>query len=92
MTNLGQLTEEVGELARIMVREFGEQSWKKGKEPENIKDELGSEISDILFVLTCIANQTWIDLEQYRKEWMDKRSGRDKQRHWDNEKLTSKLD
>ena len=92
MTNLAQLTEEVWEIARVMVREYGEQSWKKWKKPEDPTQELGDEIADVLFVLTCIANQTWVDLQAVRDRWMDKRCNRDKERHWDNEKLTSKLE
>ncbi len=88
---MAQLTEEVGELARVMVREYGEQSRKKWKEPDNVKEELWWEIADILFVLTCIANQTWIDVQEHRDAWMNKRSTRDKDRHKDNEKLTSKI-
>lgn len=87
MTNLGQLMEEVGEVARIMIRDYGEQSRKQWKEKEALWDEL----ADVLFVLTCIANQTGVDLDTVWKKWMDKRCNRDKDRHWDNEKLTSKL-
>ncbi len=91
MTNCAQLTEEVWEVARVMVREYGEQSRKKGKKPEDPTQELGDELADVLFVLTCIANQTWVDLEAAWKRWMDKRNGRDKDRHKANEKLTSKI-
>ena len=58
MTNCGVLTEEVGEVARILAREYGEQSRKKGSKPENVTDALGDELADVLFVLTTIANQT----------------------------------
>jgi len=91
MTNLAQLTEEVGEVASIIVREYGEQSWKKEKKPEDPKKELADELADVLFVLVAIANQTDIDLEAAWNRWMDKRNARDKERHWDNEKLTEKL-
>ena len=88
MTNLGQLIEEVGEMARLMTRTYGEQSFKKGKEPENVKEELAQEIADVFFVLVCIANQTGIDLTEAYQKNMNKKSTRDKNRHWENEKLT----
>lgn len=87
MTNLGQLMEEVGEIARLMTRTYGEQSFKKGKKPENVKQELADEISDVMFVLVCIANQTGIDLTQAFKKNMDKKNTRDKNRHKENKKL-----
>ncbi len=88
LTNLGQLMEEVGEMSRVMIRDYGEQSWKQWKE----REQLGDEIADVLFVLTCIANQTWVDLNQVWEKWMKKRSTRDKERHKGNEKLTSKIE
>ena len=91
MTNCGILTEEVGEVARIMAREYGEQSWKKWSKPENVTHALWDELADVLFVLTAIANQTWVNLEEARERWMQKRSWRDAQRHSDNEKLTRKI-
>ena len=84
LTNMAILTEEVGEVARIMARKFGEQSFKKNE--ENI--ELGDELADVLFVLICIANQTNIDLTEALKSNLDKKTKRDKNRHWNNKKIT----
>jgi NTP pyrophosphatase (non-canonical NTP hydrolase) len=83
MTNLAQLTEEVGELARIMSREYGEQSYKEGSK----KGDLGDEIGDVLFVLISIANQTGIDLTEVFEKNLDKKTNRDSKRHKDNKKL-----
>lgn len=82
LTNFAMLTEEVGELGRIIARKYGEQSFKKG-ENENIEDE----IADVLFVLTCIANQTGINLEEAMRNNFEKKTKRDKQRHKNNKKL-----
>ena len=83
LTNTAVLMEEVGELARIMSRRYGEQSEK----PSDTNLDLGDEMADILFVLICLANQTGIDLEEAFKKNMDKKTSRDKTRHLDNEKL-----
>jgi len=83
LTNTAILMEEVGELARIMAREYGEQSWKKGAE----KEDLGDEMADVLFVLICLANQTGIDLEEALLKNLKKKTKRDLTRHKDNEKL-----
>lgn len=83
LTNMAILTEEVGEVARIMSRKYGEQSFK---ESDKNKD-LGAELADVLFVLICIANQTGIDLDAAFKENLEKKTIRDKSRHKDNEKL-----
>ena len=83
LTNLGILMEEVGELSRIMVRKYGEQSFK-GKEEELI---LGDEMADILFVLICLANQTGVDLTKAFEQNLLKKTNRDKDRHQNNEKL-----
>jgi NTP pyrophosphatase (non-canonical NTP hydrolase) len=83
LTNLGILMEEVGEVARLMVRTFGEQSFKEETEPKELADEL----ADVLFVLACIANQTGIDLSEALEKNLDKKSARDNQRHWNNPKL-----
>jgi NTP pyrophosphatase (non-canonical NTP hydrolase) len=83
MTNLAILTEEVGEVARIMSRRFGEQS---EKESDKNKD-LGDEFADVLFVLICLANQTGVDLEEALKKNLDKKTTRDSERHINNEKL-----
>lgn len=82
LTNMAILTEEVGELARVMARKYGDQSFKDG-EKENIADEL----ADILWVVAAIANQTEVDLEKAIAENIDKKTKRDNQRHLDNKKL-----
>ena len=85
LTNTAVLTEEVGEVARIMARQYGDQSFKKSDETVNLADE----IADVLFVLTCIANQTGIDLTAAFHKNMDKKTNRDKDRHANNPKLQS---
>lgn len=87
LTNLGILVEEVGELSRYMVRIFGEQSFKKDADESSAKNNLQDELGDILFVLTCIANQCDIDMEKVIKENLQKKSHRDKDRHLNNPKL-----
>ena len=83
LTNTAILMEEVGELARIMARQYGDQSFK-----ENEKDlDLGDEMADILFVLICLANQTGVALEDAFKKSMEKKTRRDKERHRRNPKL-----
>lgn len=83
LTNMAMLTEEVGEVARIIARRYGEQS-----EKESDKDkDLGDEFADVLFVLICLANQTGVDLEVALKKNLDKKSKRDHERHHNNEKL-----
>lgn len=82
MTNMAILTEEVGEVARIMARKYGEQSFKDGE-----KSDLGDEIADVLWVLICIANQTGINLTEAFEKNLDKKSNRDKTRHRNNPKL-----
>ncbi len=84
LTNLGILMEEVGEVARLMVRTYGEQSFKNSPPEENA---LADELADVMFVLTCIANQTGVDLTQALARNLDKKSRRDATRHWDNPKL-----
>lgn len=83
LTNMAMLTEEVGEVARIIVRRYGEQS---EKESDKNKD-LGDELADVMFVLICLANQTGIDLEEALKRNLDKKTNRDSERHLNNEKL-----
>ncbi|MFL2622842.1 MAG: nucleotide pyrophosphohydrolase [Candidatus Marisimplicoccus sp.] len=83
LTNMAILSEEVGEVAKIIARKYGEQSQKKDDNIENLADEL----SDVLFVLICIANQTGIDLEKSFKQNLDKKTERDKNRHKLNIKL-----
>lgn len=83
LTNMAMLTEEVGEVARIIARRYGEQS-----EKESDKDkDLGDEMADVLFVLICLANQTGIDLEESLRKNLEKKSSRDKDRHHNNDKL-----
>lgn len=83
LTNMAILTEEVGEVARIIARKYGEQSFK-----ESDKDkDLGDELADVLFVLMCIANQTGVDLTEALKKNLDKKTNRDNERHRNNEKL-----
>ncbi|GAC1379785.1 MAG: nucleotide pyrophosphohydrolase [Ginsengibacter sp.] len=86
LTNLGILTEEVGELARLMVRKYGDQSFKSENEECNIEDE----IADILWVLVCIANQTGVNLSDAIQRNIDKKTLRDKDRHINNPKLKEK--
>ena len=82
LTNMAILTEEVGEVARIMARRYGEQSFKEGE-----KADLGDELADVLWVLVCIANQTGTDLTEALQRNFDKKTGRDNRRHTDNPKL-----
>ena len=82
LTNMACLTEEVGELARIMARKYGEQSFKEGE-----KQDLGEEMADVLWVLICLANQTGVDLETALKNSIQKKTKRDSQRHANNPKL-----
>ena len=82
LTNMTILTEEVGELARVMSRKYGDQSFKQGE-----KDNLGEEMADILWVLICLANQTGVDLTAELQKSFDKKTARDAQRHKNNPKL-----
>ncbi len=82
LTNMAILTEEVGELARVMARRYGEQSFKKGE-----TDNLGEEMADVLWVLICLANQTGVDLTEQLELSIKKKTERDKNRHKENEKL-----
>ena len=83
LTNMTLLTEEVGELARIIARTYGEQSFKNSDKEHNMADEM----ADILWVLICLANQTGIDLTEAFKKNMEKKTTRDKERHHNNPKL-----
>ena len=83
LTNMAILTEEVGELARVMARKYGDQSFKKNETAEH----LGDEMADVLWVLICLANQTGIDLTEAFAKNMDKKTKRDADRHKNNEKL-----
>ena len=84
LTNLALLTEEVGELARIISRKYGEQSFKKSDENYDLADEM----ADVLFVLICLANQTGVDLTEAFAKNMTKKSARDAKRHQENKKLS----
>lgn len=89
LTNMTVLTEEVGELARIMARRYGEQSWKPTdpRAEDNGRQALGDEMADILWVLLCLANQTGVDLTDEFKKNLEKKTTRDKDRHHQNNKL-----
>lgn len=86
LTNLAILTEEVGELARIISRKYGEQSFKNEEEEKN----LGDEMADVLWVLICLANQTGVDLEESIRRNIEKKTKRDQDRHKNNKKLFAK--
>jgi NTP pyrophosphatase (non-canonical NTP hydrolase) len=83
LTNMAILTEEVGELARVMARKYGDQSFKKSETADHLADEM----ADVLWVLICLANQTGIDLTEAFTKNMDKKTKRDADRHKNNEKL-----
>ena len=82
LTNMAVLTEEVGELARVMARKYGDQSFKQGE-----KDNLADEMADVLWVLICLANQTGVDLAEAFRQNLEKKTNRDKDRHKNNPKL-----
>ncbi|ADY36947.1 MazG nucleotide pyrophosphohydrolase [Phocaeicola salanitronis DSM 18170] len=82
LTNMAVLTEEVGELARIMARTYGDQSFKEGE-----KHDLGNEMADVLWVLLCLANQTGVNLTEAFRKNLEKKTARDKERHQNNPKL-----
>ena len=84
LTNLAILTEEVGELARIISRKYGEQSFKNPEEEKDLADEM----ADVLWVLVCLANQTGVDLEDAIQKNIAKKTSRDKNRHKNNQKLS----
>lgn len=83
LTNMAMLTEEVGEVARIIARQYGEQSFKASDQGKNLADEL----ADVLFVVICLANQTGVNLTEALQQNLDKKTKRDATRHRDNEKL-----
>ena len=82
LTNMAVLTEEVGELARVIARKYGDQSFKEGE-----KENLGEEMADVLWVLLCLANQTGVDLTEELKKSIEKKTKRDANRHKNNVKL-----
>lgn len=85
LTNMACLTEEVGELARVIARTYGDQSFKEGEKPN-----LGEEMADVLWVLICLANQTGVDLTEELQKSFDKKTKRDAERHKNNPKLSNK--
>ncbi len=87
LTNTAILMEEVGELARLMARVHGEQSFKRKEDEAQAQDNIADEMADILFVVTCLANQSGIDLGAAIQRNMDKKTKRDKERHANNDKL-----
>lgn len=87
LTNMAILTEEVGEVARLMSRLYGEQSFKTPELEASAKDDLPGEMADVLFVLICLANQTGVDLTEALKNNLEKKAIRDKERHAGNKKL-----
>lgn len=82
LTNMACLTEEVGELARVMARKYGDQSFKEGE-----KENLSEEMADVLWVLICLANQTGVNLTEALQQSIEKKTKRDAERHHNNEKL-----
>ena len=87
LTNTAILMEEVGEVARLMARLYGEQSFKKSEDAAGASENLADEMADVLFVLICLANQTGINLEDALVKNLDKKTRRDTDRHADNPKL-----
>lgn len=87
LTNMAILTEEVGEVARLMSRLYGEQSFKRPEDAEKAPDQLADEMADVLFVLICLANQTGVDLDAALQRNLEKKTIRDADRHANNEKL-----
>ena len=89
LTNMAVLTEEVGELARVISRRYGEQSWKESdpRKADNGKTALGEEMADVLWVLLCLANQTGTDLTEELQKSIEKKTKRDAERHISNPKL-----
>ncbi len=87
LTNTAILTEEVGEVARLMARIYGEQSFKDKSKELSAPSDLADEMADVLFVLICLANQTGIDLSEALKKNLEKKTKRDAERHAQNEKL-----
>lgn len=92
LTNTAILMEEVGEVARLMARMYGEQSFKNPADALTAKEDLADEMADVLFVLICLANQTEVDLTEALRKNLEKKTKRDAQRHADNEKLKPKTD
>lgn len=89
LTNLGILVEEVGELSRLMVRQFGEQSFKQKEAHLNTREALSDEMADVLWVLLCLANQTGVDLNTALQKNFEKKTSRDTDRHKNNPSLST---
>ena len=87
LTNTAVLMEEVGEVARLMARLYGEQSFKNKEQAVTAREDLADEMADVLFVLTCLANQTGVDLTEAMQKNLEKKTIRDKHRHANNDKL-----
>lgn len=87
LTNTALLMEEVGELARLMARLYGEQSFKRPEEEATAHQDMADEMADVLFVLICLANQTGVDLTEAMHKNLHKKTTRDKERHQNNQKL-----
>lgn len=90
LTNMALLMEETGELARLIAREYGEQSFKRSEDSENIQSKIADEMADVFFVLVCLANQMDINLSDAIRKNLDKKTQRDHSRHKENIKLTKK--
>ena len=87
LTNTAILMEEVGEMARLIARLYGEQSFKRPEQAKTAKEDLADEMADVLFVLICLANQTGIDLTEALEKNLNKKTKRDAERHANNKKL-----
>ncbi len=87
LTNTAVLAEEVGEVARLMARLYGDQSFKNTESAATAREDLADEMADVLFVLICLANQTGVDLTAALEKNLEKKTRRDRQRHAENEKL-----
>jgi len=92
MTNMACLSEEVGEVAHVVARKFGEQSFKNDEKEKNWKEDLGDELADVLWVTICLANQTGVELDEAFRRNILKKTLRDGERHKKNEKLKKKVD
>ncbi|WP_116108012.1 nucleotide pyrophosphohydrolase [Lewinella sp. IMCC34191] len=89
LTNTAILMEETGEVARLMARLYGEQSFKRPEDEARAPEQLAEEMADVLFVLICLANQTGVDLTDALQRSLEKKTGRDRERHRNNPKLRS---
>jgi len=88
LTNMALLMEETGELARLIAREYGEQSFKRFEDAENVQEKIADEMADVFFVLICLANQMDINLSEAIRKNLDKKTQRDHSRHKENIKLS----